>query len=122
MKYDIIKFRQRNKNNGQWHYWGCIRDGEFTGPMTSDNYVKPEKSNEFTGLSDKNGEEVYENDIVTFSTHKGFNKVCPVGCVVWSKSRVSFMFKPPGKTKQLTLEKKNLHVIGNIYSTPGLLK
>lgn len=57
-----IKFRQRNKNNGQWHYWGCIRDGEFTGPMTSDNYVRPEESNESTGLLDKNGKEIYEGD------------------------------------------------------------
>ena len=59
-----IKFRQRNKNNGQWHYWGMV-DGAWVQPLIQDNYDHPKDSDQYTGLKDKQeGKEIYEGDIV----------------------------------------------------------
>ena len=66
-----IKFRQRNKNNGQWHYWGIIKSGNMTKwvqPLIQDNYGEPNDSHQFTGLKAKNGE-IYEGDILKYSIY-----------------------------------------------------
>jgi hypothetical protein len=51
-----LKFRQWNGD--RWHYWGFINDS-FVGPISLNTV-----SEQFTGLLDRTGEEIYENDIV----------------------------------------------------------
>lgn len=116
-----IKFRQRNKNNGQFHYWGAFKSGEFTGPMTSDNHVGPEESNAFTGLLDKNGKEIYEGDITI--TNDG-----STGKIVWNEKLARFDWNNNYDSWPLEDEKypesvnQTLEVIGNIYENPELLR
>ncbi len=108
-----IKFRQRNINNGQFHYWGFI-DGEWINPVIQDNYVKPEESEQYTAIKDKNGKEIYEGDIVKVDNHN-FE-------VFWDKEYVGFDFRMAEKLPYcLDMNEKYMEVIGNIYENKELL-
>jgi len=57
----ILKFRQFD--GSRFHYWGQIREGVFTTPLSSANSFGL-KSDQFTERYDKDGVEIYENDII----------------------------------------------------------
>lgn len=115
-----IKYRQRNKNNGHWHYWGQFKVGEFIGPMTSDNHVPIEESNEFTGLLDKNGKEIFEGDIL--KDGKG-----QYGKVLWHFNSWLVEWQERGRDGHLLQDRMTDDcfgygsVEGNIYENPELL-
>lgn len=54
--------------DGHWHYWGWIKDefgGRFVPPVSQGYHVMhPKNSQQFIGEYDKNGQEIYEGDIV----------------------------------------------------------
>jgi hypothetical protein len=131
-----IKFRQPIYRIGgglwrakfhYWHYWGFI-NGAFVGPKTMmppiDNgtiTVKDaeETSQEFTGLHDKNGKEIYGGDIV--------ESLCG------GKERyvVKYAIDASNVHKGFVLHRKGyLHgywdadqeIIGNIHENPELLE
>lgn len=58
-----IKYRQRNKNNGHYHYWGKI-DGIWVSPIFQDNYEPPNESDIFINILDDDGKEIYVGDKV----------------------------------------------------------
>ena len=114
-----IKFRQRNKNNGQFHYWGVV-DGDWVDQMKTANYVQPEESDQYTGLKDKNGTEIYEGDVLRFPKLE-FN--CQV---VWSAESgswdIEFIDKPTWSDDNLAEHAGKISIIGNILQNPELLK
>ena len=104
-----------------WHYWGFI-DGASIGPDTGTHTIKQahETSQQFTGLKDKNGKEVWEGDILTFlSTPTHYNLTYEVifidGCF-----RLNGIGSTVGSQSAWRIDKAK--IIGNIYENPELVK
>lgn len=112
-----IKFRGKNIETGEWVYGFYTRGGyvkedgivEVRHIIHSDILYDVEKHTigQFTGLTDKNGVEIYEGDILHFSD--GSQHV-----VMWDEYECGFNIVEYG----IYL----CEVIGNIYDNPELLK
>ena len=117
-----IKFRGKDKNNN-WVYGdiGHLRDiqavimeyaEEDFGSYFSEHIVVPETISQFTGLYDKNGKEIYENDIV--------KNTLDIGVVEYKTKHSAFVVK--GWEYGYALWKdKTIEIIGNIFDNPELL-
>ena len=68
-----MKFRQKNKNNNQYHYWGDI-EGKLINPQIQDNYKRPGKSEMFSGRVDSHGVEIYVGSKLQLRTKYTFKK------------------------------------------------
>lgn len=86
---------------------------------------------QYTGLKDKNGKEIYEGDIVTYSV-KGFKKINKT-VMTFNEEHGAYLFgiyegvkMPCGKKTRMNKYTRksvnNVEVIGNIYENPELLK
>ena len=114
-----IKFRLRVGN--KFAYWGFI-DEAFYGipsqniePMTIDEMEK--RSQQFTGLKDKNAKEIYEGDIlVVRHLHDGHEDYWnqPTGPAIPIEVQwIDIGWDMPRDTQ-------NFEIIGNIYENPEL--
>ena len=125
-----IKFRAKNIN-GVWYYGCLVYSNELDAAIYFQTgnglvkvmdwvYVNPETVGQFTGLLDKNGNEIYEGDILRFGNSP--SGVCEVK---WNESIAAFCIcfyfkgeigsRPLGGCVEFA-------IIGNIHDNPELLK
>ena len=125
----IIKFRA-NDNNGNWYYGSLIqyksgeaaianfeRYGNECSTMSRTN-VDPETVGLFTGLVDKNGNEIYEGDIITY--YVSLKKVD--GEFVEDTRKTVVEWDGAGfNIASLSKITHTIEVIGNVHDNPELM-
>lgn len=135
-----ILFKAKRKDNGKW-----VEGGYFSEPYTDKKFiicwnsfglgfnefveVLPETLCQYTGLTDKNGRKIWENDIVKCPKRKEEYELYRV---VWRKDFADFGVEPikpkfeakypMGLSKELTIYGRDYEVIGNIFDNPELLE
>lgn len=119
-----IKFRQWSEQNKKFFYWGYV-DRSFSSPTTVNGVAVPTPSEQFTGLLDKNGVEIYEGDILEHSWK-------PMGKAELIIKRLKVVFDNGMFTQWEVGDSddayavwypwNDIEVIGNIYENKDLLK
>ena len=119
MKREIL-FRGKRIDNGDWVYGDLIhnidcvkiRERETDINRIAKSYeVIPETVGQYTGLKDKNGNEIYEGDIVTGL----FNYTDIIGHIVYGSDATFFIERKGLYGIGLNNAEDWLEVIGNIH-------
>lgn len=116
-----IKFRGKDILHKKWHFGSLARDiPQKSYYIIDDNYgsgvdVDENTVGQYTGLKDKNGNEIYEGDIVK-GTFYGFPMVeyDYIFQIYWDEKEKGFMAN--------YFEPSECEVIGNIYENSELLE
>ena len=129
---DRYLFKAKRLDNGEWvqgYLYGIWEKRYVLCGMTNDipDMIEVDTSTicQCTGLKDKNGQKIWENDVVgfldTYSTENGQAEADCIGKVVWDDETISFQV-----TNRLSAESYEVldecGVIGNIFDNPELLE
>ena len=122
----------RGKFGNEWKYGyltieprGLAIKEPYVNAASNIWHIDTKTVGQYTGLNDKNGNKIFEGDIVaywdTYSTESGQSEADCIGKVVWDDETISFQV-----TNRLSAESYEVldecSVIGNIYDNPELLK
>lgn len=129
---DRYLFKAKSIDNGEWIVGGLVRYG-FTGKekyyivpdYASDLYameIDPNTICQCTGLKDKNGNLIWENDIVR-TIYDGIEHIYQV---IWDKSELDFKATNGKEFYKSNFEYlpccEEVEVIGNTFDNPELLE
>jgi len=116
------KFRGKRIDNGEWVYGFLIQyeNGWFICNFIGDAYqyeVDPSTVGQFTGFKDKNGKEIYEDDLVQvldYASWEGLYKV------VWDEESLMYVLVDAYGDKEKMCEFEHYLVRGDIHENPEL--
>lgn len=122
-----IKFRGLS-SNGQWFYGMPCKSNYGVELITEvyhvdgaewnilGNDVMPETVGQFTGKQDRNGDDIYEGDIIEFDAKEWGDNETNIHLVEWNDSSAEWSWGG-GCTSDMEWRK----IIGNIYENSELL-
>lgn len=121
-----IKFKAWDNKNECWLFDGAAMDLQYsgeTGAIMFDNDAHTRMNDsltwvQFTGLTDKNGKEIYSGDILK----KCYGSNTPSGVVEYHEERAAFIFQDGFNPLLFEVMTSAVEVIGNIYELPELLE
>lgn len=134
---DRYLFKAKRKDRGEWVFGGlsyCETGAYFITNMGKDHIsyigfhqeVDPNTICQCTGLKDKNGNLIWENDIVaywdSYSTESGLSEADCVGKVVWDDETISFQVTNRLSAESYEVLGDECSVIGNVFDNPELLE
>ena len=124
-----ILFKAKRIDNGEWMEGYIFSPRKGIRSILTRNFSKyeviPETICQYTGLTDKDGNKIWENDIVgyldTYSTDNGYAEADCIGQVVWDSETLSFQV-----TNRMSAESYEVldecAVIGNIFDNLEILE
>ena len=123
-----ILFKAKRKDNGEWvfgdlshHKTGKVFIKAINGSATSSFEVDPETVSEYIGLLDKNGNKIFENDIV--GLYSDYREEYDYGVVVYGDFNCSCCSGVYGWyfEGEDIRDYERYEVRGNIFGNPELL-
>lgn len=126
-----ILFRGKRIADGKWMYglpsydeYGNIEEIQvWDGEDISFCLVDPETICQYTGLTDKNGKKIWENDILEGHLDDEFPEDVTREKVIWHES--GWKTEEPGCVDKEYLDEfdtENFEVVGNVFDNPELLE
>ena len=98
--------------------------GDVCKPYGIDNWVNA-KLMQFTGLKDKNGKEIYEGDICEVGLSTPIGIVKHRGVMIFREKTAQFCLEASSELESIAedvVQNEAPEIIGDIYTTPELLK
>lgn len=127
-----ILFKAKRIDNGEWvegyvvrkHGLYFIYDIVNSESCRQNNYeIDPETLCQFTGLCDKNGKKIWENDILMAHLDESYPEDATYETVEWGVA--GWVGNETDSTDRKYLDKfdlKHFKVVGNIFDNPELLQ
>ena len=132
-----ILFKAKRKDNGEWvegyyradldldtHYicgWNYYASENGLEREPFEEEINPDTLCQYTGLTDKNGNKIWENDILKANLDESYPEDITYIKILWNECR--FCVNENYSTDIWTLEKwdaEHFQVCGNIFDNPDL--
>lgn len=99
-----------------------LMDGQYIRRIVWDDAVDQYEVSQFTGLSDKNGKEIYEGDVVRLSGTRYTNKIETIDPVYYDTEKGCFgpfHHCIDNESRWIDVE-HSTEIVGNIYENPEM--
>lgn len=118
MIHDRYLFKAKRLDNGEWVYWNML-----TG-IPHDVHILDNTICQCTGLKDKNGNLIWENDIVKHYNDEAHPESYCTGTVLWNENYAGFYrtSNEYGLSKLRISSDCIYEVVGNVFDNPKLLE